>query len=106
MGDEWKRGMRRMRSFLIHRSSFIVLVLMLAVSSAFSQSSDTDKELAAQRKELNAVRARLEKEQKELSVLRTRKTATVGELRKLEDNIARTNLYLRKLEATERALKA
>jgi septal ring factor EnvC (AmiA/AmiB activator) len=84
----------------------ILLSLILAVSPSFSQSSDTDKELAAQRKELSAVRARLEKEQKELSVLRTRKTATVGELRKLEGNIARTNVYLKKLEATERALKA
>jgi septal ring factor EnvC (AmiA/AmiB activator) len=78
----------------------------IGITSTFAQSSDTDKELASQRKELNAVRARLEKEQKELAVLRTRRTATVGELRKLEDNITRTNLYLKKLESTERALKA
>jgi septal ring factor EnvC (AmiA/AmiB activator) len=85
--------------------AFLLLLIAMA-APVFSQSSDTDKELAAQRKELNAVRARLEKEQKELSVLRSRKTATVGELRKLENNIARTNAYLLKLEATERALKA
>jgi murein hydrolase activator len=94
--------------FSIFHFPFLVFFfsLILSVSPAFSQSSDTEKELAAQRKELSAVRARLEKEQRELAVLKTRKTATLGQLRKLEDNIARTNLYLKKLEATERALKA
>jgi len=76
------------------------------MSSVAAQSSDTEKELAAQRRELTAVRARLEKEQRELAVLKTRKSATIGELRKLEGNIVRTNQYLNKLEATERALKA
>ncbi len=102
---KYEKGRARKCSFIFHISSFI-FCLLLAISPSFAQSSETDKELASQRKELNAVRARLEKEQKELSVLRNRKTATVGELRKLETNIARTNDYLKKLESTERALKA
>jgi septal ring factor EnvC (AmiA/AmiB activator) len=83
----------------------ILAFTAVSVTPLRAQPSDTDREIASQRKELNAVRARLEKEQRELAVLKTRKSATLGELRKLEGNIARTNLYLKKLEATERALK-
>ena len=71
-----------------------------------AQSSDVEKELAAQRKELDAVRTRLVREQRELATLKTKKSATLGQLRKLEGNIAETNRYLQKLEATERALAA
>jgi septal ring factor EnvC (AmiA/AmiB activator) len=110
MNDENSRS--RSSAPIIHHSSFItwfhvflVFLLAAAVLPAHSQS-DYEKDLAAQRKELNAVRAKLEKEQRELTVLKKKKTVTLGELRKLENNIAATNRYLKKLEATERALKS
>jgi septal ring factor EnvC (AmiA/AmiB activator) len=85
----------------------LVLLAALVPAPVFAQSSsDVEKELAAQRKELDAVRARLVREQRDLAKLKTRKTATMGQLKKLQDNIAETNRYLRKLEATERALDA
>jgi septal ring factor EnvC (AmiA/AmiB activator) len=86
----------------------LVSALLLAFnpSPAYSQSSDVEKELAAQRKELDVVRSRLVREQRELATLKTKKTATMGQLRKLENNIAETNRYLKKLEATERLLEA
>ena len=90
-----------------------ILVFAFAFAFAFvptpvfaQSSAEVEKELAAQRKELDAVRARLLREQRELSALKNRKTATLGQLRKLQDNIAATNRYLRKLEATEKALDA
>jgi septal ring factor EnvC (AmiA/AmiB activator) len=79
----------------------------LAPSSSFAQSvEEVEKQLADQRKELDAVRARLQREQKALEGLRGRKTATVGQIRKIEDNIRETNRYLAKLEETERKLDA
>jgi septal ring factor EnvC (AmiA/AmiB activator) len=89
------------------RVLLLLLALLFAVAvPVLAQSSEVEKELAEQRRELDAVRAKLLREQRELATLKTRKTATMGQLRKLEDNIAETNRYLRKLEAAERALKA
>lgn len=116
------RNLRQRASFLISHFSFLIprpassalrtfvfaLILGFGFTAvpSFAQSSDVEKELAAQRKELDVVRARLLREQKELATLKTRKTATIGQLRKLEENIAETNRYLKKLEATERLLEA
>lgn len=68
-------------------------------------AAEVEKELAAQRKELDAVRARLQREQRELANLKNRRTATQSQLNKLQANIAETNRYLRKLEETERKLE-
>jgi len=85
----------------------LLLGFGLAASPAYAQSSsDVEKELAAQRKELDAVRSRLLREQRELATLKTKRSATQGQLNKLQSNITETNRYLKKLEATERALDA
>src|SRR5690606_9829068 len=85
-------------SFMVHVSGFVfrpVFLVVLTLLSAplvappsFAQSAEeVEKQLAEQRKELDAVRARLQREQKALEALRGRKTATVSQLKKLEDNI-------------------
>ncbi len=86
---------------------FVFLFATMAPAPIFAQTAtEYDRQLAEQRKELDAVRARLQREQRELEALKRRSTATLGELKKLEDNIAATNRYLRQLEATERTLVA
>ena len=85
----------------------IILCFGLAAVPAVAQSSsEVEKELAAQRKELDAVRARLQREQRELANLKNRRTATQSQLNKLQANIAETNRYLKRLEETERKLDA
>lgn len=87
----------------------LLLIFFAALSAppVFSETAaEFEKQLAEQRKELDAVRAKLKREQRELANLKNRKTATMGELRKLQNNITETNRYLSKLEATERKLKA
>lgn len=86
-----------------------LLAFGFAAEAAFPQAqsaAEVEKELAAQRKELDAVRARLQREQRELANLKNRRTATQGQLQRLEANIAETNRYLRRLEETERQLRA
>jgi septal ring factor EnvC (AmiA/AmiB activator) len=88
-------------------ATLLALFFATAVPSSFAQSAEeVEKQLADQRKELEAVRSRLLREQKALEALRGRKTATVGQIRKLEDNIRETNRYLAKLEETEARLDA
>lgn len=95
--------------------SLAILVLAFFAASAlapftFAQPApsveDFEKQLADQRKELDAVRAKLQREQKALEALKGRKTATLGEIRRLEQNIAETNRYLAKLVETEHKLDA
>lgn len=83
-----------------------LLFATLAPAPVCAQDVDYDKELAEQRRELDAVRARLKREQRELENLKRKSTATLGELRRLESSIAETNRYLRQLEETERTLMA
>lgn len=89
------------------------LVLLIVLGFGFiappalaQSSSDVEKELVAQRKELDAVRARLQREQRELATLKNRRSATQGEVKKLQNSIAETNRYLKQLEETERKLDA
>jgi septal ring factor EnvC (AmiA/AmiB activator) len=90
--------------------AILTLGFGLAASPSFAQSGqsaeDVEKQLADQRKELDAVRSKLQREQKALEALKGRKTATMGEIRRLEQNIVETNKYLAKLEETERKLDA
>jgi septal ring factor EnvC (AmiA/AmiB activator) len=105
-------GMTRLIAFSRARwITSLVLLLVLGFGfitpPVFSQpASEVEKELAAQRKELDAVRARLQREQRELAALKNRRSATQGELNKLQNNIAETNRYLKRLEETERKLDA
>ena len=79
--------------------------LLLAAALLFAAGTrDTDRELARQRKELDALRSQLEAGQKELAQLKAKKSATVDELEKLSNNIAMTDQYLRKLESVESQL--
>jgi septal ring factor EnvC (AmiA/AmiB activator) len=91
------------------RASLFLILLVVSVgvlpAPVFAQQ-DYEKELAAQRKELDAVRSKLLREQRELATLKTKKTATIGQLKKLEDNITETNRYMARLEAAERILDA
>ena len=74
----------------------LALALFFAVASR-----DTDRDLARQRKELDALRVQVEAGQKELAALKVKKSATVDELENLSINIALTDRYLRKLENME-----
>jgi septal ring factor EnvC (AmiA/AmiB activator) len=67
---------------------------------------DFDREIARQRKDLDALRSQLVTGQKELSALKAKKSATVGELEQLSANIALTDQYLHKLESVEQQLAA
>lgn len=112
MRDETQKhvGIPRVRSsFITHHSSpwfrlLLAVLLALTAMPAMAQS-DAEREIAAQRRELDAVRAKLVKEQKELAALKKRKSATQGQLRKLENNIAATDRYLKQLEVAERKLQ-
>jgi|GEM_PF-1700706 len=97
-----------LRTAVLILQSLLLATALLAAPPVHAQSSssDVEKELAAQRKELDAVRARLQREQRELSALKNKRSATQGELKKLQDNIAATNRYLKRLEETERQLDA
>jgi septal ring factor EnvC (AmiA/AmiB activator) len=98
-----KAAPSRARGFRIW--TVIALLLATGVMPGAVQAQ-TDAEIAAQRKELDAVRAKLQKEQRDLAALKKKKSATQGELKRLEDNIAATDRYLKKLEVAERALQA
>lgn len=105
-----RRGLRRALTSACALAFLAVLAagdLTPVVAQPAGQSaSDVERELAQQRKELNAVRERLKREQRELANLQNKRSATQGELNKLRRNIEETNRYLKKLEATERSLNA
>ncbi len=67
---------------------------------------DYDREIAGQRRELDAIRGRLVEEQRELSALKQRKSATLEELERLSGSIALGRQYLEKLEDMEKHLAA
>jgi septal ring factor EnvC (AmiA/AmiB activator) len=103
------RGPLFARVGLGHVALAAALALGFAFSAApaYSQSAeDVEKQLADQRKELDAVRTKLQREQKALEALKGRKTATLGEINRLEQSIAETNRYLAKLVEAERKLDA
>jgi septal ring factor EnvC (AmiA/AmiB activator) len=103
MGERTVHGTRYTVKKML-RAVWLAALMSFAAAPVFAQS-DAEKEIAAQRRELDAVRAKLLKEQKELAALKKRKSATQGQLRKLENNIAATDRYLKQLEVAERALK-
>src|SRR5690606_40159740 len=102
-----KAGVRHgMRGFLPALALALVMAHVVAPPVWAQSAAEVERELAEQRKELNAVRERLKREQRELANLKNKRSATQGELNKLRRNIEATNQYLKKLEATERTLNA
>ncbi len=63
-----------------------------------------DKEIARQKRELDDLRERVEREQKALAGLKQRQTSALGRLERLAGSIRLTEEYLAKLETTERTL--
>ncbi len=95
---------RRVLRALLSACLLAVFAAGAFAPAAAQSAAEVERELAEQRKELNAVRERLKREQRELANLKNKRSATQGELNKLRKNIEETNRYLKKLEATERSL--
>jgi septal ring factor EnvC (AmiA/AmiB activator) len=90
--------------FRLFQFAIFILQLSICNSPAFAAKKDYDREIARQRKELDDLKATLEKEQRALESLNARKASSLERLEKLSGNIQLTEQYLRKLEATEGSL--
>src|SRR5690606_33578249 len=83
-----KAGVRHgMRGFLPALALALVMAHVVAPPVWAQSAAEVERELAEQRKELNAVRERLKREQRELANLKNKRSATQGELNKLRRNI-------------------
>ena len=78
-----------------------VFVFVIAVSA-----KDYNREIASQRRDLDALRGQVEAQQKEIAQLKAKKNATLEELEHLSESIALTTEYIGKLESMEKQLTA
>lgn len=81
-------------------------LLLLSPPSAFAaDKKQFDKEIARQKRELDDLKDRLEREQKALSSLKEKQVSTLGKLERIAGSIRLTEEYLAKLESTESTLE-
>jgi septal ring factor EnvC (AmiA/AmiB activator) len=95
--------------------AFFILAFALAFTAGFptdadasrnaraasTASTDYDREIAKQKRELEDMRIRLEKGQREVEQLKAKQSSALTAIDRLAGSIALTDAYLRKLETTE-----
>jgi septal ring factor EnvC (AmiA/AmiB activator) len=87
---------------VIRRLLLLAALALLPAGAAPKKSFD--KEIARQRRELDDLKDRLEREQKALARLKERQAGTLGRLERLAGNIRLAEEYLAKLDAAEETL--
>ncbi len=78
--------------------------LIIALFFLAASARDYNREIAKQRKELDALRDQVQAQQREISALKAKKSATLEELEHLSESIALTDQYLVKLQSMENQL--
>ncbi|HLP31689.1 MAG TPA: hypothetical protein VK150_10025, partial [Geothrix sp.] len=87
------------------------LIIFIFQFSIFNQGTslaakkDYDREISRQKRELDDIRDRLQREQQALANLKERQESTLGTLERLAENIRLAEEYLDKLDSTEQTLE-
>lgn len=84
--------------------TFSILLLSGEAAAAKGPDKGFDKEIARQKRELDDIRDRLQREQKALATLKEQQISTLGKLDRIAGSIRLTEVYLAKLDATEETL--
>jgi septal ring factor EnvC (AmiA/AmiB activator) len=93
------------KNWLSHTFVFSLLTFNFSLSFLHAaERKDFDREISRQRRELDDLKDRLEREQKALRSLKARQVSALGKLERLAGSIRLTEEYLQKLESAEETL--
>lgn len=100
---ENRLGSRRWR--WIGLTIFIFQFSIINQGTSLAAKKDYDREISRQKRELDDIRDRLQREQKALANLKERQESTLGTLERLAENIRLAEEYLDKLDSAEQTLE-